>query len=240
MTQATDAREARVFASELKFLVDQGVGATIRSWARARLQPDPHGTGAYGDEYRTASVYFDTAGYDVFFRRGSFGRSKFRVRRYGCGDSVFLERKLARPGLVTKRRTLVAREALGRLERPEPDRQWSGDWFARRLQLRGLRPVCQVSYSRTAHVAAAERGPIRLTLDENVRALPAEHVAFTREGGTPVLEPQMILELKYSVRMPDLFQDLVETFALVPQSASKYRLSVVALGCVPSPETTAT
>src|SRR5437588_119004 len=145
MGQLTDRRETRASAVELKFLLAPAVGAIIREWARARLEPDPYGTGEFGDEYRTASVYFDTAGYDVFYRRGSFGRSKFRARRYRCGDSVFLERKLTRPGLVTKRRTLVSRDTLDRLERSDADPRWPGDWFVRRLAVRRLRPVCQIS-----------------------------------------------------------------------------------------------
>lgn len=233
MAQPTDARETRASAAEVKFLVDPALGAIIRTWARARLGPDPHGTGEFGDQYRTASVYFDTVDYDVFYRRGSFGRSKYRARRYDCSDLVYLERKLTKPGLVTKRRTRVEQQELGRLDRPERDRQWGGDWFLRRLRLRHLHPVCQVSYQRTARVASTDRGPIRFTLDENVRALALDGLAFRNEPGTPVVEGQLILELKYSVEMPAIFKDLVETFALVPQTASKYRLGVVALGYVP-------
>ena len=41
---------------------------------------------------------------------------------------------------------------------------------------------------------------------------------------------RLILELKYRGRRPRIFKQLVEEFALVPQTASKYRLGVVALG----------
>ena len=192
------------------------------------------GRGNSATSTRTASVYFDTADYDVFYRRGSFGRSKFRARRYECSDVVFLERKLTKPGLVTKRRTRVAHDDLGRLAHAERDRQWRGDWFLRRLRLRELRPVCQVSYQRTARVASTDRGPIRLTLDEQVRAVPLDGLAFANEPGTPVVGERLILELKYAIEMPVAFKDLVETFALVPQTASKYRLGVVALGYQPA------
>ena len=158
MPSSTDARETRAAAAEVKFLVDPGAGAIIRNWARARLGPDPHGGGRFADQYRTATVYFDTAGYDVFYRRGSFGRVKYRARQYGCGGAAFLERKLTRPGLVAKRRTLVPRETLGRLLYAEGDAQWPGDWFRRRLQARRLHPVCQLSYLRTARVATTDRG----------------------------------------------------------------------------------
>ena len=41
---------------------------------------------------------------------------------------------------------------------------------------------------------------------------------------------RLILELKYRGAPPAIFRQLVEEFALVPQTASKYRLGVVALG----------
>jgi hypothetical protein len=37
----------------------------------------------------------------VFHRRGSFGRSKYRIRRYGEAQVGFLERKLKTRGLLT-------------------------------------------------------------------------------------------------------------------------------------------
>ena len=61
--------------------------------------------GPHGDEYRITSLYFDTAAFDVLHARGSFGRSKYRVRRYGASEVVYLERKLRKPGLLHKRRT---------------------------------------------------------------------------------------------------------------------------------------
>jgi hypothetical protein len=171
--------------------------------------------------------------FDVFCRRGSFGRLKYRVRRYGCGETAFLERKLSKPGFVAKRRTLVSTAALDRLLMPAGDHQWDGEWFRRRLQARRLRPVCQISYLRTARVMMSDAGPVRLTLDEDVRALPAESVRFSRDAGIPVFEQQLVLELKYTGLMPPLFRQLVQTFELVPRSTSKYRLGVAALGCVP-------
>ena len=95
------SRETRGAASELKFVVDADTGMRIVDWARDRLPADPYGTGPFGDEYRVTSLYFDTANLDTLHARGSFGRSKYRVRRYGDHSKVFLERKLRRPGCST-------------------------------------------------------------------------------------------------------------------------------------------
>jgi hypothetical protein len=222
-------RETRPFASEVKFIVNAAVGRRIREWARAHLDPDPHGTGPFADEYRTTSLYFDTEAGDVFHRRGSFGRAKYRVRRYGEAQSVFLERKLRRPGILSKRRTVVALDALRHLELGEAAQDWAGEWFRRRLLLRQQKPVCQISYVRMARAGATADGPARLTLDEHLRVSGARGFRFAAEPERTVLEQQLILELKYRQHLPTLFKRLVEEFALSPQRASKYRLGMEAL-----------
>jgi hypothetical protein len=222
-------RDTRAFACESKFLVTAATGEAIREWARQHLTADPHGSGHSGDEYDTTTLYYDSPEYHVFHRRGSFGRSKYRVRRYGRRPLVFLERKLRRPGMLSKRRTLVPLDALTRLD--EPLTGWEGGWFQRRLQLRRLRPVCEISYHRLARTAAGAHGPIRLTLDEQLVVSSAARSAFG-EGDERLrfLESWLVLELKYRHAAPPLFKELVEAFALRPVPVSKYRFGVAALG----------
>jgi hypothetical protein len=226
-------REPRPFVSEIKFLIDPPTAQRVRDWARVHLSPDPYGTGPYSDEYQTTSLYLDTQQLDVFHRRGSFGRAKYRVRRYGNGSTLFLERKLKNRGLLHKRRTAVEVEALDRLTLADPGaRDWHGQWFHRRLLARQLHPICEISYSRTARMTLNDDGPVRLTIDEAVQARPAEGLRFAMSPGIPTLERQCILEFKYRHAPPALLKRLVEQFRLEPQPVSKYRLSVEALGLV--------
>ena len=88
------SRENRAFAYEIKALIPVERAREVRAWARARMQRDPNAESGAGDVYRITSLYYDTDGFDVFHRRGSFGRSKYRVRRYDASQRVFLERKL--------------------------------------------------------------------------------------------------------------------------------------------------
>jgi hypothetical protein len=233
--ERTDTREMRGLASEIKFLVTPAVARDIRAWARVRLSADPHGEGAGGDEYRTTSLYFDTPALDVYERRGSYGRAKYRVRRYGAAEVVFLERKMRTSALLAKRRSCIALDDLSLLDEPRVEGQWAGEWFQRRIQARRLSPACQVSYVRTARVAATADGPARLTLDEGLRALPASDLAFCAPGGRAVLEHRVILELKYRATVPTLFKHLIEEFALAPQPISKYRLALGTLRGVLEP-----
>ncbi len=241
--RASALQERPILTSEIKFLINSPVGTQVREWARARLSPDPHGAGPHRDEYRITSVYLDTPDGHVFHRRGSYARSKYRLRRYGDAPTAFLERKLRTGNRLAKRRTRVSLETLPSLwgTTAEGNVEVMGDataddptlWFRRRVVLRRLQPVCQVQYARTARVGDTAAGALRLTLDEDVTTLPVSTFDFTIETGIPILTDRMVLELKYSARVPALFRQLIEEFGLTPTAASKYRFAVEALGTVP-------
>ena len=186
------------------------------------------------DTYQITSLYFDTDQFDVFHRKGSYGRSKYRIRRYGQGNLVFLERKLKTKGLVSKRRSSVEISELAQLTKNEPERTWIGHWYQKRLEARKLKPICQITYHRTARVQMTSLGPIRLTLDDNIQAIPIDRIGFQdRSSRDSFLKEQVILELKYRREMPELFKTLISEFAIEQQRISKYRLGVKSLGVVP-------
>ena len=227
-------RENRERACELKFLLSPAVAENVRDWARHKLEPDPHGNGSAQDEYLITSLYFDTETFDVYNRKGSFGRSKFRIRRYGMEDLVYLERKLKTNGFVSKRRSPTETVEIRRLSALEMDGQWTGSWYHRRLLLRRLKPVCQISYERTARVANTSHGPVRLTLDENLRAVAAREFHFQPDEKCVHVSPSnVVMEMKFRGDTPTLFKELIEKFALSEKKMSKYRLAAVALGLVP-------
>lgn len=237
----TGIRESRAFVQEMKFLVTPDRAAAIREWARRHMAPDPHAGGDTGDEYRVTSLYLDTPELAVYDRRGSYGRSKYRVRRYGASDLIFLERKLKTHNRVGKLRSIVPLDEIPWLEAIDSPKRWAGHWFHRRVQARNLAPVCQISYSRMARLGTSETGPIRLTVDQDLRALPVHSYAFEDPAAGVELSPDhRILELKYKLELPGLFKQLLQEFNLRPQPSSKYRLAVAALElkneavCLPS------
>ena len=237
MSPSTDTREYRESACELKFLVNLATSEALRLWARTHLQPDPHSDGESGDGYRITSLYFDTEHFDVFHRRGSFGRSKYRVRRYGTGEIAFLERKLKTKGLLAKRRSIVHLERLGLLHGPTPVTDPDAFWFHRRLLARRLRPICQITYRRTARFALTDLGPIRMTLDDDLRALPVQALACDESRPAEAILPEhRVLELKFRGELPGLFRSLLQEFSLAPKTFSKYRHAARTLGCVPATE----
>lgn len=185
--------EERFDGRELKFLVLPRQVDEVLDWARRRLAADRHATmGPHGDRYRVTTLYFDTPGFDVFGRQGSYARAKYRVRRYGDGAVVFTERKLKTRCVVSKRRSLLELEELPSLL----DGALAGGsaWFGRRLAARDLRPVCTVSYLRTALIRLtkvltetptekleAEVEPL-LDIEGTLRFLALEKVLVNSDG----------------------------------------------------------
>lgn len=230
MTHPTETRETRAAAKELRFLVPPARAAAMLEWARQRMTADPHGAGEHGDGYRTTSLYFDTAAFDVYQRRRSFRRSKYRVRRYDSSDVVFLERKLRTSALLSKRRTTVDPETLALLDATAAAPGWAGEWFRKRIAMRRLRPVCQVSYDRVARIATSGGRTIRLTFDTHLVAQSAHALRFLPERGLPVLSTHTIVEMKFGREVPAIFKQLMEEFRLSGAIVSKYRASMDALG----------
>jgi len=225
----TTTHETRTRARETKFVTEVGRAPAIAAWIRERLGADIHGAGPHGDQYATSTLYFETDAFDVYHRRGSYGRSKYRIRRYGTMDDVFLERKFRTSRLLAKRRTLVPLADIQKLGCASSNPHWDGHWFHRRVRLRGLKPLVQLSYTRIARSGTSDTGPVRVTIDTNLRILPMPDLAFLSGCGQPFLEDCCIVEMKYQVAAPALFKALAETFRLDVQKISKFRAGLRAL-----------
>jgi hypothetical protein len=230
MSAETEQRGCQ-YSREIKFFVAPSKAERLQAWVRSQLAADPHGSGEQQDTYRVTSVYFDTPRFDVYRRQGSFSRSKYRIRRYDAAESVYLERKTKTKNLVSKRRCRVELTLLSRLETAEVDARWPGYWFHRRLLGRELKPVCRISYERLARIGLSDFGPVRLTLDRNLRAWRADGSSFeVHADGLALPDDPVILELKYSRGLPGVFKRLIQEFGPAPQRISKYRLAIPLLG----------
>ena len=232
-TAGVHLRETRAHAREIKFVVDAARGPEVQAWMRANLAPDEFGSGPEHDQFETSSLYFETGAFDVFHRRGSYGKSKYRVRRYGASPIMFLERKFRTERVLIKRRTTAAVEDFERIAGNAPDPAWYGYWFHRRLVARRLNPLVQVSYVRTARLGTSPHGKVRMTIDFDLRVLPLPDRAFLPGTGMPLLEGQNIIEVKYCVNLPPVFRQLISQFALTTQPISKYRAGLSLLGLSP-------
>lgn len=225
-------RETPAFELKFQLFVDQA--RAIAAWAANYLQLDPHADPARENTYLVHGLYFDTPAFDVYQRSPGYKKRKYRLRRYGDNSPIFLEQKRKANGKVAKRRVQIAETEIERLRQIPCDTDWMGHWFHRRIARRQLQPSCLISYERQAFFGHNSEGPLRLTLDRNVRSQMADdwNVKPILEG--PVMLPdQILLELKYRRQVPSLFKALMQDFGLNPGPLSKYRLAIQSSGRAP-------
>lgn len=220
-------------AYELKFVVSEDVARRIEAWAEKHLDRDAYAGLHLGGSYQTTTLYLDTPAFDVLHRSPGFRRRKFRLRRYGEELTIFLERKARWSDRVKKRRSAVTLPDLARLNEADVavgemhiEHPWS--WFRDRIQLRGLRPSCRLTYQRTAFVKPDAAGPLRLTFDRSIRGVPTTDwdlspVESAAANCTNVLPGQVVCEFKFREAMPALFKDVINDLQLQTGSVSKYR-----------------
>jgi hypothetical protein len=212
---------------ETKFLIPLEKAPAVLAWAREHLEADPHGHGPNRDEYLVQSIYFDTPEFHVFRKVGSYGRAKYRVRRYGNADWLFLERKLKRQGLVRKRRTSLDLEKFA-----EIGNLAEAGWYQRRLGVRKLTPTMYLQYARAARQKMTPDGMLRLTVDQALRFDAELNGEWPITEGSPFLKEFAILELKY-MQLPGIAKKLIEQFNLSAGAASKYRMAIRASKLAP-------
>lgn len=211
-------------AYELKFLVPEALALTIQHWAMSRMQPDAFAHLSREGSYQTTTLYLDTPERDVLHRTAKYRRRKFRVRRYGVEPLIYLERKTRRGDRVRKRRSDLALAQIHCLNHAADASEWSGSWFQRRIQLRGLRPASRVTYDRTAFVQRTDDGPIRMTFDRHIRGAVTDEWNLTPVEGSPCILPDYaVCELKFRHALPQLFKEALQTFVMEPGGFSKYR-----------------
>ena len=210
-------------AFELKFLVPEAAARQVEAWADAHLARDPHADPARGGAYRVTSVYLDTPGFDVLRKADGFDEHKYRVRRYGSEPTAHLERKSKSAGRVWKVRAAAPLAGLAA--------GWPDGWFADEVAGRGLAPVCRVTYDRCAFVGRGPHGGLRLTLDREVRGVPAaDPVPCPVSDGRPLLPGRVVVEFKYPIVLPTLFKEAIAGLRLAPAGVSKYRRCAAAAG----------
>jgi hypothetical protein len=212
-------------AYELKFQVSLEQARAVEAWARRKLRIDP--LGDHGC-YRTTSVYCDSPNFDMFHREPEYRRHKFRLRTYSSGDKLYLERKTRFGDRVRKFRTSIPISESHRLAAPaNPAIAWEGTWFVNELQFLKLRPVCRVTYERTAFGGHDAWGPVRLTID---REMFGEPTCAWHGKGSPLLRPLMtktaLFELKFHSSLPPMFRELLAEMPASPARVSKYRRCV--------------
>lgn len=230
---------------EIKYLIREDEALAIRSYLSSYLEPDENALGKPDNSYSVHTLYLDSNQLATYRAANDGDRNRFKLRiRYYDEDPqspVFFEIKRRINEGIVKQRARVKREAVHSLlagESPMPehlykwsDRQWADllDFWhlVERLQ---AAPRAHNAYMREAYVNAD--ATVRVTIDRAVRI----GTEFGGELGTEVVDAvevfagAVILELKFTERMPTWLIEMVRGFELKSSGAAKYVRGVEMLG----------
>ena len=218
-------------AHEMKFLLDPAKAVELERLLQGSLTLDPHADVVQGNSYALATLYCDTPDLAVFHRRGRYRLFKFRLRQYGNGECIYLERKSKRRLEVRKRRAVVELSDVERFQQTPNGNGWAGAWYHSQLVRNQFQPVCLLYYDRVAYFGPGEHGALRLTFDHNICGGLVSGWSFVPPAERHRLfADQVVCELKYRGPLPTLFKAAIESLQLVSVGISKYRTCLRAAG----------
>jgi len=231
---------------ELKYLVKEEITPCIRDFVTSYLDLDDYGTGQPNLSYPVRSLYLDS--HDLKIHQaclnGARNRFKLRLRYYDNepDSPVFFEIKRRVDNCIVKQRCGVRREGIplllaGHLPEPghllsyEPRHLVTLQRFNLLLHQLDARPKVHIHYLREAWVSPQDNS-VRLTFDRQIHAEPLFHPEAVVDMRQPVrLFPEfVVLELKFTTRFPNWFNQLVRRFDLMQFSSAKYCEGVELLG----------
>ncbi len=231
---------------ELKYQVSEEVAVAIRDFIRGYLELDEYGATRPNFSYPVHSLYLDSPGLKTYHDtiNGNKNRFKLRIRFYENRPSapVYFEIKRRMNNAILKQRGAVRRPAVDRFlggQLPEPSELASEDpkhigglqrFFTRMMELQA-RPVAHVAYQREAWMRPDDNS-VRVTMDRNVLFEPDATTRLDSAMQNPlrVFDDRVILELKFTGRYPDWWQQLVRVFNLRQGSAAKYADGIARYG----------
>jgi hypothetical protein len=231
---------------ELKYLIDEAITPWLRDFLSSHLELDDYGMGQPKLAYPVHSLYLDSDDLETYQSsiNGTKNRFKLRLRYYDERPEtpVFFEIKARVDNCILKRRCAVRREAVPLLlagQLPEPEHLFSTDaWHLATLQRFNLllhqlnaRPKAHNNYQREAWVSPHDNS-IRVTFDRDIKIEPCFIARAVTEMTRParVFPEFVVLELKFTTRFPNWFQELVRRFNLMQFSSAKYAEGVILLG----------
>ena len=222
---------------ELKYRVTERTAGGVREFVRGFLVPDEFSRGLQR-AYAVYSLYLDSEDLRLYNStvNGDKNRFKLRLRYYDHADTapVFFEIKRRVDNSILKRRAAVKREcvepvllgetpALRHLIAPDGKQLVHLQEFVRRMHLIRAKPKTLVSYMREAWMSPTNNS-VRVTFDREVCATPEKDgdLDTPSRPPIPVFEEHVILELKFTDRMPNWAGEMIQRFGLVQCSAAKY------------------
>jgi len=231
---------------QLKNLVDEAITPGLRDFVSSYLEPDEYGVGLPNLSYPVHSLYLDSDDLKTYHSsiNGAKNRFKLRLRYYDERPEapVFFEVKARVDNCILKQRCAVRRDAVRWLiggQLPEREQLLSKgakelgalQKFIQLMCRLNARPKAHNNYLREAWVSPHDDS-VRITFDRKIRIEPCFLPEAVTEMKRPVrVFPEVVvLELKFTARFPNWFQELARRFNLMQFSSAKYTEGVILLG----------
>lgn len=231
---------------ELKYQISDEMALAVRDFLSSYLEVDEFGATRPNLSYPVHSLYLDSPNLATYRHtiNGNKNRFKLRIRFYENRPNapVYFEIKRRMNNAILKQRGAVRREAVDRVlagQLPEPNEIASTDpkHLAGIQRFLGLmtelqaRPTAHVAYLREAWMSSHDNS-IRVTMDREVYFEPDPTTVMQATMIDPILvfDDRVILELKFTGRFPDWWNELVRVFGLQQASAAKYADGIACYG----------
>lgn len=230
---------------EIKYMISEDVALAVRAYLSSYLEADEFAAGKPDNSYAVHSLYLDSDRLATYHAAldGQRNRFKLRIRYYDedWNSPVFFEVKRRINVGVVKQRARVRREAVKSLlegASPQPehlykwnDRHWTDLLeFWQLVERMGAAPRAHNSYLREAYVN--DDATVRVTLDRAIQIGPEfrGNLGIALDDAIEVFGGVVVLELKFTDRMPTWLIEMVRGFDLKSTGAAKYVQGVTLLG----------
>ena len=224
---------------ELKYWLNGSTALRVRDHVQQHLKLDPFSVGQVDLSYPVHSLYLDAEHLPLFRGTAEGWKNRFKLRLRYYDDQphtpCFFEIKRRVKDVILKERGGVRKRwvphlLVGHLCEREHllDAESDADWYAVQrfqelmLQL-NTRPMLHVAYLREAYEKEGDNS-VRVTFDRAIFTAPnPEGVLRTQsESVCDVFGRTVILELKFTDRFPNWFNELVQHFDCLRTGAAKY------------------
>lgn len=231
---------------ELKYQISEEMALAVRDFISSYLDVDEFGATRPNLSYPVHSLYLDSPDLATFRHtiNGNKNRFKLRIRFYENRPNapVYFEIKRRMNNAILKQRGAVRRDSVERVlagQLPEPHEMASADprhlvgiqRFLGLMTELQARPTAHVAYLREAWMSPRDNS-VRVTMDREVYFEPDPTTRMLANMLEPVLVfgRRVILELKFTGRYPDWWNELVRVFGLQQASAAKYADGITCYG----------
>lgn len=230
---------------ELKYIVSEATAVAARQFVRCYLKPDEFAATCPLGAYPVHSLYLDSPDLETYHavQTGEKNRFKLRIRYYSDTDAaVYVEIKRRTNECISKLRAKVHRDAVQPLLSGEPPQMkhlaspsgkqyFALQEFCRLVHSLKASPVSHVAYQREAWMSTVDNS-LRVTFDREVRCEPEFSTALRTHFSDSVqpFADRVILELKFTNRLPAWCSEMVRALGLVRGGAPKYAQGVLVMG----------